>query len=488
MTSAPPCPANRIRPLTDVAVRPDGRYVIYWMTAYRRRRYNFALQHAVHQAQALGLPLIVVDALRSGYRWASDRLHRFVIDGMLDNAIDFADAAVTYYPFLETRGCDGRSMLERLSRPAALVVTDDFPAFFHPVLYDRIVSRWQIPVVAIDSNGLLPMRVADRTFTVAHSFRRYLQKTLPQYLDAFPLADPLAGVKLPPARIDPAILERYPPTDLRRFATGTIGFDAFAIDHSVEPAKTRGGAHAASERLRQFIAEQLDRYNDDRNVPDLRGTSKLSYYLHFGHLSAHEIFDAIMRHSEWTPERIGPVNGKSQGFWNAGANIEGFLDELITWRELGFNMCHREQNYDRWESLPEWAKTTLQQHSSDRREQTYSLSEFAAARTHDPLWNASQRELLVEGSIHNYLRMLWGKKILHWTRDPHQALEYLIELNNRYALDGRDPNSYSGIFWVLGRYDRPWGPERPIFGKIRYMTSESTLRKFKMKNYMEQYL
>jgi deoxyribodipyrimidine photo-lyase len=166
---------------------------------------------------------------------------------------------------------------------------------------------------------------------------------------------------------------------------------------------------------------------------------------------------------------------------------ESFLDELVTWRELGFNMCRQRDDYDQYESLPPWALDTLGIHGTDKRDYTYSLDEFEKAKTHDPLWNAAQMELVQEGRIHNYLRMLWGKKILEWTVNPRTALDIMIELNNKYALDGRDPNSYSGIFWVLGRYDRPWGPERPIFGKVRYMSSENTARKVRVKGYIQKY-
>jgi deoxyribodipyrimidine photo-lyase len=159
----------------------------------------------------------------------------------------------------------------------------------------------------------------------------------------------------------------------------------------------------------------------------------------------------------------------------------------VTWRELGFQFCHHRKDHHRWESLPEWARATLDEHALDPREHVYSLADFEHAATHDPLWNAAQTQLVREGTIHNYLRMLWGKKILEWTENPRRAMEIMIELNNRFALDGRDPNSYSGIFWVLGRHDRPWGPERPIFGKVRYMTSANTARKVPVKAYLERY-
>ena len=160
---------------------------------------------------------------------------------------------------------------------------------------------------------------------------------------------------------------------------------------------------------------------------------------------------------------------------------------MVTWRELGFNMASRRDDYDQYDSLPDWSQATLKKHARDRREVVYTLDEFAAARTHDPVWNAAQTQLLREGRIHNYLRMLWGKKILEWTASPRDALEVMIELNNKYAVDGRDPNSYSGIFWCLGRYDRPWGPERPIFGTVRYMSSQNTKRKLHLEGYLKTY-
>jgi deoxyribodipyrimidine photo-lyase len=163
------------------------------------------------------------------------------------------------------------------------------------------------------------------------------------------------------------------------------------------------------------------------------------------------------------------------------------LDELVTWRELGFNMCWQRPDYDQYESLPAWAQQTLEEHSSDLRPVVYTLDQLQSATTHDALWNAAQTQLVTEGRMHNYLRMLWGKKILEWSATPRDALASMIELNNRFAVDGRNPNSYSGIFWVLGRYDRAWGPERPIFGKIRYMTSENTARKLKLSNYLRSY-
>ncbi|MBT8491523.1 MAG: deoxyribodipyrimidine photolyase, partial [Deltaproteobacteria bacterium] len=250
----------------------------------------------------------------------------------------------------------------------------------------------------------------------------------------------------------------------------------------------RGGHQAGSERAREFVAERLGAYGDDRNHPQRDGSSGLSPYLHFGHVSAHQVFHLIAEKEDWSPERLATKpTGKREGWWGMSGPAESFLDELITWREVGFNTCVVRDDYDQYESLPAWARKTLEEHEDDPREYCYSLDEFETAQTHDELWNAAQMQLVREGRIHNYLRMLWGKKILHWSESPRQALAIMLELNNKYALDGRDPNSYSGIFWVLGRFDRAWGPVREIFGKIRYMTSASTRRKFKVDGYIEEY-
>jgi deoxyribodipyrimidine photo-lyase len=257
----------------------------------------------------------------------------------------------------------------------------------------------------------------------------------------------------------------------------------------VGPGGALGGARAASSALSLFLKEKLDRYLDERDHPDSDVASGLSPYLHFGHISVHEVFARIARREGYSEERLSMASaGRREGFWGMGPAAEAFLDQIVTWREIGFTMCSlRPDDYDRYDSLPEWAKRTLTKHAGDPRPTTYSLEELEAARTHDRIWNAAQTELVREGRMQNYLRMLWGKKILEWTRSPEEALSFMIHLNNKYALDGRDPNSYSGIFWVLGRYDRAWGPERPIFGTIRYMSSESAARKLRLKEYLRAY-
>jgi deoxyribodipyrimidine photo-lyase len=481
-------PSIRVRRLNDFGFRPSGTFVLYWMTAFRRLEHNFALQRAVEHANSFGRPLLILEALRCHYRWACDRFHQFVLDGMVANSQKAAASQASYCAYVEPQIHHASGLMESLAKDACAIVTDDYPCFFHPVLTNRIASRWECAVEAVDSNTIIPMRQADRTFTVAHSYRRAMQKVIYAGLPDFPEVSPLERLCTERLTSLPA---RYKsqwglslstsPKDLSR-----INLKKIEIDHSVEPVRP-GGAIEAHKTLDRFIQSRIASYSSDRNEPEMEGSSGLAPYLHFGHISPHEIFLAIAKTSQWTLDKLSKPNGKMDGYWNMGPNAEAFMDQLMTWREIGFNMCCRERNFDRYESLPSWAIQTLDEHRNDPRQFLYSLEEFESAQTHDPLWNAAQRQLVREGRIHNYLRMLWGKKILNWSKSPEDALHTMVQLNNKYALDGRDPNSYSGIFWVLGRYDRAWGPERPIFGKVRYMTSESTQNKYSVKQYIQKY-
>jgi len=484
-----PIPEIRVSRCNEAPVRDRGDYVLYWMTAFRRTRWNFSLQKAVDWANRLGKPLMVFEALRVGYLWASDRFHRFVIDGMADNAEACAKSGVTYYPYLEPSPDADKGLLAALAERACLVVTDDFPAFFLPRMVASASSKIPVYMEKVDSNGLLPMKAADRVFAAAKFFRTFLQKELPLHLSQMPDAEPLKALKSKTSvpRLEP-LLDRWPAASLKTLREDPKGLAKFPVNHEVGVVDERGGAEEASKRLKRFLEKKLSRYEENRNHPDEDGTSGLSPYLHFGHLSVHEIFSRLAAKEEWALDHLPKkATGGRNGWWRMSEPAEAFLDELVTWRELGFNMCSRRQDYDLYSSLPAWAQQTLKDHEGDRRRHLYPLEQFEKAQTHDPLWNAAQGQLLQEGRIHNYLRMVWGKKILEWSSSPQEALHIMIELNNKYGLDGRDPNSYTGIMWILGRYDRPWGPERPVFGKIRYMSSENTLRKVRAMEYMEKY-
>ncbi len=477
-------PAERIRDVNGAPVRAEGRYVLYWMIAARRSGHSFALDRAADLSRETGRPLFVLEALRCGYPFASDRLHRFVLDGMAENARAFRAAGVACLPYVEPAPGAGKGLLEALAARACAVVTDDFPAFFLPSMVAAAGRRLDVRLEAVDGNGILPMRAAPRVFHTAASFRRFLQRELPAHLGRFPSPRPLAARGLGGARLPPGVARRWPAAPARLLAGDPGALAALPIDHGVPPAPARGGSREGAAVLRRFLAERLARYGEHSH-PDAEAASGLSPWLHFGHVSVHQVFAAVARRERWSPARLAPEpTGSREGWWGTSPATEAFLDELVTWRELGFNMASKRDDAGSWGSLPPWARETLGKHAGDRRERVYSLGDLEGARTHDPVWNAAQTELRREGRIQNYLRMLWGKKILEWTRSPEEALAAMLRLNDRWALDGRDPSSLSGIFWVLGRYDRPWGPERPVYGKVRYMSSDAARRKLRMKAWL----
>lgn len=482
-------PRERHSHANDHPVRDAGDYVLYWMIAFRRPHHNFSLQHAVDRAKQLGKPLVIFEPLRVRYRWASDRLHHFVIEGMRDNQDWFADKPVTYFPYVEPNPGDGTPLLHELAKSACTVVTDEYPCFFLPKMIHAVKDRIPARLELVDSNGVMPLRNADRTFTVAHSYRRWMQKNVLDALVAMPKADPLEGEDLPLLQSLPSkITQRWKPAEISTLLSPG-GLSHIPIDHDVYASPTvRGGWKDAKKRLSDFVDTTIQSYGSDRNHPDESATTGLSPHLHFGHISAHEMVATLFEHEDWTPDKASAPNGKNNGFWNTSEPAEGFLDQLLTWREMGFNQTFRKpDSYNKFASLPQWALKTLDEHSEDERPAVYSLEEFESAQTHDELWNAAQREIVQNGVMHNYMRMLWGKKILHWTDSPREALRIMEHLNNKYGLDGRDPNSYNGIFWVLGRFDRAWGPKRPVFGSVRYMTSDSTRKKLRLKKYLAKF-
>ncbi|MEO0661576.1 MAG: deoxyribodipyrimidine photolyase [Planctomycetota bacterium] len=479
-------PENRVRLVNDAPIRSDGRYVVYWMSAQRRARFNYGLQHAVAHARELGVPLVVLEALSCSYRWASDRMHAFAVEGMRDNRDAFDGTPVTYLPYVEPSKGDGTGLHEALASEACVYVSDHWPCFHIPKWNRIVATKVGCRMETVDSCGLVPVGLANKAFSRAFDFRRYFQRVAFDVLQEMPKEDPIAGADVPVLDALPdAVTERWPATDLDALDLATL-----PIDHSVPPVDdARGGMRAGAAVLDRFMDSRFTRY-EDRNHPDEDVASGLSPWLHWGHVSAHEVFLRVAAAERFDPARLEgkKATGKREGWWELSSHAEGFLDELITWREVCLNTSeYRADEYDDYASLPNFARTTLEEHADDPRPHVYSLEDFEHADTHDELWNAAQTQLRRDGIVHNYLRMLWGKKILHWSASPQEALRIMEELNNKYGLDGRDPNSYGGIMWVLGRYDRAWGPEREIFGKVRYMTSDNTRRKVRCKTYLAKY-
>jgi deoxyribodipyrimidine photo-lyase len=456
------------------------------MVAARRASWNPALERALEYALEFRKALVVLEPLRVDYPWASERLHAFVLDGMRENRRAFDRRGIAYYPYVETEVGAGKGLLQSLAARACAIVTDDFPCFFLPGMIAAAAARVPVLLEAVDGNGLLPMTAAGKAYPSAAHFRRFVQRRLAEALVEAPRSNPLDGVRLPGAPSLAAEFRRWPPADEPTLRGRTLR--GLPIDHEVAPVAIEGGARAARAALRTFVDEWLPHYHERQRHPDANATSHLSPYLHFGHISAHEVFDAVARHEKWTIGSLpGRASGAREGWWQVGAGAEAFLDQLVVWRELAINTCvFRPGDYGHYESLPAWARQTLAEHERDQRPHRYDVRALEAAGTHDAVWNAAQRQLRREGWCHNYMRMLWGKKILEWSASGREALDSMTAIMNRWSLDGRDPNSYAGYAWTLGRYDRPW-PERPVFGTVRAMSSASAARKVHMRKYLEQY-
>lgn len=443
--------------------RPGGEFVLYWIQTTMRAHGSPGLNVAVAQANRLRLPVLVYQGLRPDYPWASDRIHTFILESVADLAGDFAARGIQYAFHLQAerapalpRGAP--SPLVALAERAAVVVTDYFPTFIVPRQIRGLRRRVDTPVVAVDSCTLVPMRYHSRAWPTARGIRPRLLEALPHYLHPVPDAEPVVRrvVELPFEPVRPTVAT----------IPGLVA--ACDIDHGVPPSPViRGGRRAALARLGTFLRTGLARYAEDRGDPNVDATSRLSPYLHFGNLGINEVLLAAR-------EAAPP------------AQYEKFQEEALIWRELAHNFVHHDPRHRTWEAVPAWARKELEDHADDRRPVLYGEEELEFARTHDDLWNAAQRSLLRDGELHNYVRMLWGKAVLQWTRTPQDALRILEHLNHKYALDGRDPNSYGGILWTFGKFDRPFY-RRPIYGTVRYQSLAAAARKFDVPAYVRRY-
>ncbi len=482
---------NSFRVFKQNAAEPDpgGRYVLYWMQMNRRLTYNYALDYAVAWANKLGLPLLIYEALGVQNRWGSDRFIHFMLDGVIETAAECKARGVAYFPYLEDSKGASKGLIDTLVKDAALVISDEYPVYIAKSLNRYLRAKSPVAFITVDSNGIIPLGITEKAPYSAYIFRRVMQRHFVEAFNRAPKEDPLADLV---NREDPLAdwdgYSRWPRGE-RFFEDADAFVASIPIDHSVGKLDIRGTREAGLAVMRTFIDAKLMQYGEERSHPDLDKASRLSAWLHFGKVSEYEVVKAALERqpADWSVDGLRPVEGQRHGFFGGHPSIESFLDEVITWREVGFHFCHHTPNYDKFDSLPDWAIKTLEEHAADDRPVVYTYDQLEQSLTHDEVWNAAQRQLREEGIIQNYLRMLWGKKILEWAPDPRTALDWMIELNNKWAIDGRDPNSYSGIFWCLGRFDRPWAPQRPIFGQIRYMSTESTMKKLKLKAYLKRY-
>ena len=439
------------------APRKDGKCVVYWMQRAERSLDNPAVDLAVAIANELGLPVIAYFSAISNFPHANLRHYAFLNQGLADIEEDLAARNITFI----VRRPPNNSLESFLSEVGAAMLIGDENPCREPERWRKVLAkRLSIPFWTVDADVIVPSSLFPKHQYMLHIMRPRLNAALPDYLK------PLPNLKAGHAWCRPHNFESFPVRE-----DITQGWRA--LDRSVLPVDAfTGGTHAALKRLRHFIEHILPSYDTQRNHPEVDGTSQMSPYLHFGHISPLTIALAVDEACQ-------------QGRASQAAR-DAFLNELIGWRELSVNFVKYVPNYDSIECAPDWAQKTLREHASDPRDPIYSLEQLERAETHDELWNAAQLQMVRTGWMHNYVRMYWAKKILEWSPNPAKAWEYAVILNDKYELDGRDPNGYNGIAWAIGGvHDRPWF-DRPIFGTIRYMSGASTGKKFDSRRYIRQ--
>lgn len=462
MASSTRVQPERVRILRGGEIAPGP--VLYWLRREQRVRDNWALLYAQDLALAGGRPLGVVFCLVPSFLGAARRHFEFMLAGLRSVDDELATLQIAFFCL---RGDPAREIPAlAASCHAGCLVTDFNPLRISRQWEQAVCARVEIPVHLVDAHNVVPVWLAsDKQEYAARTLRPKLRRQLPRFLSDLPAVRRHAYPWLPDiARPDWPLLARR----LRApVAGGALAW-------------CRSGEAAARAALAHFLDERLAAYATARNDPTTAGQSDLSPYLHFGQL-------APQRAAYAAAQRAGAAGSADAAAAAAvAAGRDAFLEELIVRRELSDNFCHYNHDYDRYEGLPAWGRRTLEDHLDDPRTHLYDLAAFEAAATHDSLWNAAQTELAVRGKLHGYLRMYWAKKILEWTRDPAEGLSIAIALNDRYSLDGRDPNGYAGCAWSIGGlHDRPW-TERPVFGKIRFMNLAGCRRKFRVDRYIER--
>ncbi len=450
---------NRVRKLNDADFPARAQYVLYWAQMNRRVDANHGLAFAADLANERGLPLLYYEGLTCSYPYASDRLHTFILEGVPDTVARLRKLGIGYIFYLRRRRSDPDDALYRLARDAAAVVTDDYPTFIARRHNRSVPARLAVPCFAVDSSCIVPMNAFAKREYAAYTIRPKIHKLLPESLR-----------QAPAIRVRRKWAEPAPEihTEVRREDISAL-VASCEIDHSVPPSRMyRGGSTEAAKRLARFLDDGVRRYAKEKNEPSAHATSGLSPYLHFGHISALEVALAVQQYAR-----------------EHKLIVDEFLEELIVRRELAFNFARFTEDYESLDALPSWARQTLAKHDGDPRPWLYSPEQLERAKTHDELWNATQRELLLRGTIHGYYRMYWGKKIIEWSASHAAALATMIRLHDKYALDGRDPNTYANILWCFGLHDRPWF-ERPIFGQVRYMSYDGMKRKTDVAAYLRE--
>ncbi|MCX7973711.1 MAG: deoxyribodipyrimidine photo-lyase [Candidatus Aminicenantes bacterium] len=436
-------PEQRIQPLNNKPIR-RGDYVLYWMQASHRTEYNHALEYAIELANALKKPLIVFFGLTENYPEAQERHYFFMLEGLREVQTSLEKRGIK---FIISRLSPDEGAIQ-LGRRASAVIIDRGYLRLQRKWRRRVAKHLECLCLMVESDAVVPVEVAsNKQEYSAATFRPKIKRKLQEFL--LPLQPE-------PIRLDSLAieldLEPFSLTDLNK-AINSLKIKRMAkkIDFF------HGGTSEAKRQLRLFVEKKLESYPDLRNDPTSDYQSHLSPYLHFGQISPLYVALEILK--------------------TKSPAADFFLEELIVRRELSLNFVFYNPFYDSFEGLPAWAQKTLLEHQEDQRPYLYSLEELEQAKTHDPYWNAAQMEMRITGKMHGYMRMYWGKKIMEWTSSPQEAFKIALYLNNKYELDGRDPNSFVGVAWCFGLHDRPWA-ERPIFGKVRYMNDNGLRRKF----------
>ncbi len=451
----------RIRKLNQQDFNPEGKYFVYWAQVNRRVSFNQGLDYAIDLANQASLPLLVYEEISCSYRYANDRFHIFMLEGVADLAKAARTLGAGYVFHLQLAKSQPKDTFLHIVQNARAIVADDYPVSTVREYNRKISQKVSCSYFVADSSCIIPMSLFEKREYAAYTIRPKIKKFLPQWL--------VAPEKI---RLKQRWKEQQPFSELHT----EVEIDQIPsliasseINHQVRPStEFRGGAASAARQLKSFLKKSLFRYAGEKNEPSAHATSNMSPYLHFGHISALEIALAVRAYAE-----------------EHKLIADEYLEELIVRRELAFNFLRYTKVPVTLSDLPEWAQKTLRAHDGDPRSHTYSLQEFEFAETHDALWNACQKELLIRGKIHGYYRMYWGKKIIEWATSHQEALEIMIHLHDHYALDGRDPNTYTNILWCFGLHDRPWG-ERPVFGQIRWMSLEGMRRKTDVDAYIRE--
>lgn len=453
----------RARWRNHIAIDPDGSVVVYWMQRAQRAIANPALDYAIESANALGKPVVVFLAPVPFYPNANQRHYAFLFSGIEDISAGLVKrrCGLVYRPYPD------HSLLKFCGEVKPAMVVGDENPLREPERWRREAGeRLKCALVTVDADVIVPSSHFPKEEFAARTIRPKILRLLDTYLVKEP--EPKAKLTWNDSNAQGKVRTTINPP----LSSGSAGFslhipDAWKLDTSASILTDQGGTSAGLKQLRRFVTKGLANYAKRRNHPeDADGTSRLSAFLHFGHLGPRQIALAVSES-------------------HAGEEAkEVFLEELIVRRELAINFVRTNPNYDRYEGLHPWARKTLEDHLGDKRPILYSEDQLEHSQTHDPLWNAAQTEMVKTGRMHGYMRMYWAKKILEWTDHPAHAMEIAIRLNDRYELDGREPNGYTGIAWAIGgKHDRPWTP-RPIFGNIRFMSFASTSKKFNSKTYI----